>query len=135
MPFAPLHLPASLAVIDAVSSGNAGYAASGLPGHRISQESARCCKNSGIPAQHTGEGVQRYGFHGLSVESIVEQLTTVPRRTVVAHLGNGSSITALWRGKSMDTTMGLTPSGGVMMGTRMRRCGSWRLDVPASATA
>jgi acetate kinase len=64
------------------------------------------------------QGIERYGFHGLSVESIVAQFEQVPARMVVAHLGNGSSITALLNGKSVDTTMGLTPTGGVMMGTR-----------------
>jgi acetate kinase len=65
------------------------------------------------------EGVQRYGFHGLSCESIVRQLAdTLPDRLVVAHLGNGASVTAIKAGRSIDTSMGLTPSGGVIMGTR-----------------
>jgi acetate kinase len=65
--------------------------------------------------------VRRYGFHGLSCESIVRQLKRageVPRRMVIAHLGSGCSVTALVDGRSMDTTMGLTPTGGVVMGTR-----------------
>jgi acetate kinase len=65
------------------------------------------------------EGIQRYGFHGLSCESIVRQLgSKLPNRLVIAHLGNGASVTALKDGKSIDTSMGLTPTGGVMMGTR-----------------
>ncbi len=65
------------------------------------------------------EGIQRYGFHGLSIESIVHQLgRALPRRIVVAHLGNGASVTAVESGKSVDTSMGLTPTGGVVMGTR-----------------
>jgi acetate kinase len=65
------------------------------------------------------DGLHRYGFHGLSCESIVRQLAgTLPRRVVIAHLGNGSSITAVRDGKSVDTSMGLTPTGGVMMGSR-----------------
>lgn len=72
-----------------------------------------------VPAELRAEGVRRYGFHGLSCESIVRQLgERVPERLVVAHLGNGASITAVRRGRSIDTTMGLTPSGGVVMGTR-----------------
>jgi acetate kinase len=63
-------------------------------------------------------GVERYGFHGLSLESIVAQFDSLPERLVVAHLGNGASITAIHIGRSIDTTMGLTPTGGVVMGTR-----------------
>jgi acetate kinase len=67
--------------------------------------------------------VRRYGFHGLSCESIVRQLRidslgNFPSRLIVAHLGNGVSVTAVKDGQSIDTTMGLTPSGGVIMGTR-----------------
>jgi acetate kinase len=65
------------------------------------------------------EGIQRYGFHGLSCESIVHQLGgDLPNHLVIAHLGNGASVTAIRGGKSIDTSMGLTPTGGVIMGTR-----------------
>ena len=69
------------------------------------------------------QGVHRYGFHGLSCESVVYQLRAAaelpfPNRMIIAHLGSGSSITALFEGRSVDTTMGLTPTGGVLMGTR-----------------
>ena len=68
-------------------------------------------------------GIKRYGFHGLSCESIVAQLNNAanlrtPKRLVIAHLGNGASVTAVKDGQSIDTSMGLTPTGGVMMGTR-----------------
>jgi acetate kinase len=72
-----------------------------------------------IPRELQSEGIQRYGFHGLSCESIVHQLAgDLPDRLIIAHLGNGASITAVKGGKSIDTSMGLTPSGGVMMGSR-----------------
>ena len=65
------------------------------------------------------EGIRRYGFHGLSCESIVRQLAgELPERLIVAHLGNGASVTAIQNGRSIDTSMGLTPTGGVIMGTR-----------------
>ena len=65
------------------------------------------------------QGLRRYGFHGLSCESIVRALgSALAARTVVAHLGNGCSITAIREGASVETTMGLTPTAGVMMGTR-----------------
>jgi acetate kinase len=72
-----------------------------------------------IPHGLRAEGVERYGFHGLSCESIVRQLGgTLPRNLLIAHLGNGASITAVKDGKSVDTSMGLTPTGGIIMGTR-----------------
>jgi acetate kinase len=65
------------------------------------------------------KGIKRYGFHGLSCESVVFQLSkSLPEKLIVAHLGHGASITAIKNGQSIDTSMGLTPSGGVMMGTR-----------------
>ena len=72
-----------------------------------------------LPEVLRSQGVERYGFHGLSCESIVHQLAgDIPRRLVIAHLGNGSSVTAVLDGRSIDTSMGLTPTGGVVMGTR-----------------
>lgn len=65
------------------------------------------------------QGLHRYGFHGLSCESVVFQLAyEQPKKLIVAHLGSGCSITAINNNQSVDTSMGLTPSGGVMMGTR-----------------
>jgi acetate kinase len=72
-----------------------------------------------IAKELQSEGIQRYGFHGLSCESIMRQLgSDLPHRLVIAHLGNGASVTAVKDGKSIDTSMGLTPTGGVIMGTR-----------------
>ena len=74
-----------------------------------------------LPPEYAERGVRRYGFHGLSCESIVRQMRRageVPPRMVIAHLGSGCSVTALVDGRSVDTTMGLTPTGGVVMGTR-----------------
>ena len=74
-----------------------------------------------LPDGVRAEGVRRYGFHGLSCESIVEQMRDtgmLPARMAIAHLGGGCSVTACVNGRSVDTTMGLTPTGGVIMGTR-----------------
>lgn len=74
-----------------------------------------------IPENLRDRGVKRYGFHGLSCESVVRQMLQhgpLPRRMVIAHLGSGCSVTAVRDGVSIDTTMGLTPTGGVVMGTR-----------------
>lgn len=72
-----------------------------------------------LPEDLRRGGIERYGFHGLSYESIVRQLgKAIPERVVIAHLGNGASLCAVRAGKSVDTTMGLTPTGGIVMGTR-----------------
>jgi len=74
-----------------------------------------------IPEPYRQRGVRRYGFHGLSCESVLRQMRLagpLPSRMVIAHLGSGCSVTAVQDGDSVDTTMGLTPTGGVVMGTR-----------------
>ena len=79
-----------------------------------------------IPMEYRQRGVRRYGFHGLSCEGVVDDMRAAsgrgqaefPRRMVIAHLGSGCSVTALIDGRSVDNTMGLTPTGGVVMGTR-----------------
>jgi acetate kinase len=75
-----------------------------------------------IPIVYRQRGVRRYGFHGLSCEGVVDDMRAAseqfPRRMVIAHLGSGCSVTALLDGRSVDNTMGLTPTGGVVMGTR-----------------
>ncbi len=72
-----------------------------------------------VPEEYSAMGVRRYGAHGLSYESIVYQLQPyVPGKLIVAHLGNGASISAIRDGACMDTSMGLTPTGGIISGTR-----------------
>jgi acetate kinase len=117
--FAPLHTPAALAVIR--------YAQKHFPG--LPQVACLdTCFHAAMPAVSStlplprdlrAAGIQRYGFHGLSCESIVRQLgSALPARLIIAHLGNGASITAVSNGVSIDTSMGLTPTGGLIMGTR-----------------
>jgi acetate kinase len=72
-----------------------------------------------IPEEFAEMGVRRYGYHGISYESIIYQLQPdVPEKLIVAHLGNGASITAIRNGESLDTSMGLTPTGGIISGSR-----------------
>jgi acetate kinase len=76
-----------------------------------------------IPRRFAAKGVERYGFHGLSCAYLMEELGRLdPRaakgRVILAHLGNGASLTAVRRGKSIDTSMGFTPASGLVMGTR-----------------
>ena len=117
--FAPLHTPAALSVIRFAQEHFPGLpqaACFDTAFHAGLPEVARVLS---IPKEVQAEGLQRYGFHGLSCESIVRQLgDDLPGRLVIAHLGNGASVTAVKDGKSIDTSMGLTPTGGVIMGTR-----------------
>jgi len=72
-----------------------------------------------IPEEYSAMGVRRFGAHGISYESIVYQLEpNVPEKLIAAHLGNGASISAIRNGKCIDTSMGLTPTGGLISGTR-----------------
>ena len=72
-----------------------------------------------IPSEYVAMGVRRFGAHGLSYESIVYHLQpNVPEKLIVAHLGNGASISAIRNGQCLDTSMGLTPTGGIISGTR-----------------
>jgi acetate kinase len=76
-------------------------------------------KHMPIPEEYVDMGVRRYGAHGVSYESIVYQLQpNVPEKLIVAHLGNGASISAIRNGECLDTSMGLTPTGGIISGTR-----------------
>lgn len=77
-----------------------------------------------LPRRYESAGLQRYGFHGLSYSYIAEELIRIAGpevatgRVIMAHLGSGASLAAVRDGQSMDTTMGFTPTGGIMMGTR-----------------
>ncbi len=72
-----------------------------------------------LSPEYGARGVRRYGFHGLSYESIVHQLEPrVPERLIVAHLGNGASIAAVKNGRGIDTSMSMTPFSGSLSGSR-----------------
>jgi acetate kinase len=119
--FAPLHDPEAVLMIRAFMKRFPTlphYACFDTVFHQTMPAEA---STYALPPEYAARGVRRYGFHGLSCESIVRQLKRagdVPRRMVIAHLGSGCSVTALLDGSSVDTTMGLTPTGGVVMGTR-----------------
>jgi acetate kinase len=119
VPFAPLHLPSQIAMIDELSQRSPA-----LPQvvcfdtafHRRMPEVARRLP---LPRSLWEQGVMRYGFHGLSYEFVVGLLgDSLGSRAIIAHLGNGASMVALKDGAPVDTSMGLTPTGGFMMGTR-----------------
>jgi acetate kinase len=117
--FAPLHIPQALALIESAQSmfpSAAHYACFDDAFHQTIPEVA---SHLPLPQRYFDAGVRRYGFHGLSFESLVFRLgPQLPDRAIFAHLGNGASLCALRTGVSIDTTMGLTPTGGIPMGTR-----------------
>jgi acetate kinase len=117
--FAPLHIPQALSLIAAAQSIfplAAQFACFDDAFHRTIPEVA---SHFPIPQRYFDAGIRRYGFHGISYESLVHHFgAKLPPRAIFAHLGNGSSLCALRNGISIDTTMGLTPTGGIPMGTR-----------------
>jgi acetate kinase len=119
VPFAPLHLPPQLELIRAALDDYPDVphvACFDTSFHRRIPELAQRLP---LPRSLWDEGIRRYGFHGLSFEFILMSLGgDAGRRLIIAHLGNGVSMAAVLQGVPVDTTMGLTPSGGMMMGTR-----------------
>ncbi|MGO9084810.1 MAG: acetate/propionate family kinase [Candidatus Sulfotelmatobacter sp.] len=117
--FAPLHIPQALTLIAAAQSifpSAAHFACFDDAFHRRMPEVAL---HFALPHRFFDAGIRRYGFHGISYESLVHHFgAKLPERAIFAHLGNGASLCALRNGKSVDTTMGLTPTGGIPMGTR-----------------
>jgi acetate kinase len=97
-----------------------------------------------IPRRYEAHGARRYGFHGLSYAFLIEELAHVAGlqaargRVILAHLGNGASLAAVYEGKSVDTSMGLTPTSGVPMSTRsgdLDPCLVWYLERIEAITA
>jgi len=123
VPLAPLHQPYNLAAIDAVAQRLPGVpqvACFDTSFHRTQSPLADLIP---IPGRFRDEGVQRYGFHGLSYEYIANALPRVAPeiaegRVIVAHLGSGASMCAMRNGKSVDNSLGFTALDGLCMGTR-----------------
>jgi acetate kinase len=117
--FAPLHTPIAVYIMrEALRRlpGTPNFAILDTYFHRTMPEVVR---RMPIPSEYADMGVRRYGYHGISYESIVHQLQPdIPERLIVAHLGNGASISAIRNGQCLDTSMGLTPTGGIISGTR-----------------
>ena len=126
VPLAPLHQPHSLAAMRALATLDASIAQVACFDTSFHRTQPPVAQAFALPASITERGVQRYGFHGLSYEYVASVLPELDARaatgrTVVAHLGAGSSLCALSSCRSVATTMGFTALDGVPMGTR---CGS-----------
>ena len=128
--FAPLHTPIAVYIMREalrLFPGVPNFAVLDTCFHRTMPDLA---KQMPIPAEYSAMGVRRYGYHGISYESIVYQLQpNVPEKLIVAHLGNGASISAIRNGQCLDTSMGLTPTGGIISGYPHRRHRSRRAAV------
>jgi acetate kinase len=121
VPLAPDHLPTELRAIDEVASFAPGVTQVACFDTAFHSAMPRIARVFGLPRALLDSGVVRYGFHGLSYEYVIDALRKrgeLPPRTIVAHLGNGASIAAVRDGVGIDTTMGLTPTGGMVMSTR-----------------
>jgi acetate kinase len=125
-PLAPLHQPRCLAPVRTIRAMKPALMQIACFDTAFHHSMAPPANRFAIPRRFEERGFRRYGFHGLSFEYVAGHLAgiapqLVAKRTVIAHLGNGASLCALRDGRSVDTTMGLTPLDGLVMGTR---CGT-----------
>ena len=122
-PYVPDHLPREIELIEALRKRHPKLpqvACFDTAFHRTVPRVARLLP---IPRRYAAKGVERYGFHGLSYAYLMEELgrldpAATKGRVILAHLGNGASLAAVRRGKSVDTSMGFTPTAGLVMSTR-----------------
>jgi acetate kinase len=123
-PFDPDHLPEEILLTEAFHRRFPDLVQVACFDTAFHHELPRVAQLLPIPRRYEAKGVRRYGFHGLSYAFLVEELARLagPQaargRVILAHLGNGASLAAVYEGKSVDTSMGLTPTGGVPMSTR-----------------
>jgi acetate kinase len=123
VPIDPDHLPQALAVIQATTETYPAIPQVACFDTAFHRSMSRTARMYPLPPALAEAGIIRYGFHGLSCEFIVQALQAIDARAaqgriIIAHLGSGASLTAVRNGVSVDTTMGFTPTGGIMMGTR-----------------
>ena len=123
-PFAPNHLPDTIALLEVFAAQFPQVPQIACFDTAFHSSLPRVARLLPIPRRYEAKGVQRYGFHGLSYSFLMEELQAVAGakaaagRVILAHLGNGASMTAVRDGKSMDTSMGFTPAAGLVMSTR-----------------
>jgi acetate kinase len=125
-PLAPLQQPHNIAAIRAVARTAPELAQVACFDTAFHSTQPAVARTYGLPRRYAEEGVRRYGFHGLSYEYVAWLLSSgrfpaAARRTIVAHLGNGASMCAIERGRSVATTMGFTALDGLVMSTH---CGA-----------
>ena len=124
VPFAPNHLPDEIALIEACGRLRPDVPQMTCFDTAFHQDLPEVARRLPIPRSYDAAGIRRYGFHGLSYAFLMQELARIAGppaargKVVLAHLGNGSSLAAVDGGRCMDTSMGFTPIGGVVMSTR-----------------
>lgn len=119
VPLAPLHNPNALLAIRALRHISPDLPQVGVFDTAFHATNPEVARRYAIPAEYDTTGLRRYGFHGISYESLVEALRPdLPHRLLALHLGNGASLCAIRDGESVATTMGYSPLDGLTMGTR-----------------
>jgi len=123
VPLAPDHLPQAVQAIRAVEQVYPSVPQVACFDTAFHAGMPATARRYALPRRVIEEGVVRYGFHGLSYEYIMSRLAEIAPaeaagRVLIAHLGNGASMAAVRGGVGVDTTMGFTPAGGLVMGTR-----------------
>jgi acetate kinase len=123
IPFAPDHLPREIGLIEAFQKRHPKLPQVTCFDTAFHRTMPRVAKLLPIPRRYAAKGVERYGFHGLSYAYLMDALSGIDPagaegRVILAHLGNGASLAAVCGGKSVDTSMGLTPAAGLVMSTR-----------------
>jgi acetate kinase len=120
VPFAPLHLPSEIQVIEAIRKKWPKIPQVACFDTAFHRTLSAVAQRYALPAEDDARGLRRYGFHGLSYEYVVGAVGAKNLgRAVLAHLGNGASMAAVRDGVGVDTTMGFSPAGGLVMGTRL----------------
>ena len=122
-PYAPDHLLREIALIEAFRKRQPKLPQVACFDTAFHRTMPRVAKLLPIPRRYAARGVERYGFHGLSYSYLMEELgrldpAAMKGRVILAHLGNGASLAAVLNGKSIDTSMGFTPTAGLVMSTR-----------------
>lgn len=123
-PFDPEHMPQELLLIEALQQRFPGLPQVACFDTAFHQDLPPVARTLPIPRRYQAEGIRRYGFHGLSFAYLLEEferkagVDAAQGRLVLAHLGSGASMAAVRGGRCVDTTMGLTPAAGLVMGTR-----------------
>lgn len=124
VPFDPEHLPEEILLAEAIRQRFPQLPQVACFDTAFHHDLPQVARMLAIPRHYEALGVRRYGFHGISYAYLMEELgrlgdpAATTGRTVLAHLGSGASLAAVYRGKSVDTSMGFTPAAGVPMSTR-----------------
>jgi len=124
IPYDPDHLPNEIKLVETLQGHYPEVPQYACFDTAFHADMPAVAKQLPIPRRFMQQGIRRYGFHGLSYAYLMQEIekkhgkTAAKGRIVIAHLGNGASLAAVYKGKSIDTSMGFTPAGGIPMSSR-----------------